>query len=235
MKKCLIICLGLMLSCVAPKAQTTQPILTVTGESKIFQAPDIMEVTATISTLDVEYSMSLEKNLKDLDQFKRALRKAKISSLVIKDVSQRVNEERSYKAGKSEVVGYRANYRLILQFSAKAKEIHQVLNVLRLSGVTVDYRANFKLSRPLLKKVQSKLISGAVDDAISKANIISKASSTQLQSILKMEYGKVGVQPRAVMYMGNRKTMDASVGGEAFSEPDAIEMTDNVEITWSIK
>jgi uncharacterized protein YggE len=147
-----------------------------------------------------------------------------------------VNEEKSYHGGKSVVVGYRSNYRMILQVSTDSKEIHKLLTVIRNSGVDINYNAAFKLSPELLKNAEAKLIKEAVTDAMNKANVIAGASGTSLDGILKIEYGAAGYRPGPVMYMEERSMANLKTGGEeAFTQPDAIELTDRVTLTWRLK
>jgi uncharacterized protein YggE len=238
MKKWIVVFASLFLLFGALSAQQVQqvPQMRVQGESKIFQMPDIMEVNVEISTLNKEYKMSVEENFKALDQLKRELKAARIKSLVIKDVAQRVNEEKSYQGGKTVTTGYRASYRMILQVDPEGEVIHKLLKVLRRSGVSMNYNAAFKLSPELLKSTENRLIQQAVKDAMGKAEVIAEASQTNLNGILAIEYGAVNTRPGPLRYMEQRSMAAVkTVGEEAFTQPDPIELTDRVVITWKIK
>lgn len=237
MRKSILLFLGLVAWCGVAVAQKDVPSLVVTGESKIFQMPDIMEVNVTVTSLEKEYYICIERNLKGVDQLKQELQSTNVSSLVIKDVAQRVNEERSYSGGKSLPAGYRANYQLIIQLSTNPHDIHKVLTALRKSGVESNYHAAFKLTPELLKKTNRTLTEMAVRDAMEKAHTIASASNCKLENILRIVYGGSGYRPGPVRYMEQADVagIKRGVGEQAFTQPDPIELTDNVVITWQIR
>ena len=210
--------------------------LRVKGESKLFQMPDIMEVSITISTKEMEYQVSIDQNLKNVDRLKQAVKSAKISSLSIKDKGQKVNEERRYVGGKSEPHGYRANYLLAFQVDAKSETIHQLMEAMKKSEVIMNYNAFYKLSPELLKSVEIKLIENAVSDAKEKAKTIAKASNCEILKILNINYGIADSPIGPVRFMEERSMVKADkTGADAFTNPDAIELTDQVEISFQIK
>jgi len=210
--------------------------LNVKGESKLFQLPDIMNVSITVSNKASEYSDCIEKNSDAVNRLKKALKMATIHSLEIQDIGQRVNEEKTYSGGKSVPDGYRATYNLKLQLSAKPKIIHDCLQILKTADVEMNYQASYGLSPELLKSVESKLIKAAVADAKSKAIMITEASESKLEQILNINYGTSDFVSGPKQYMTEMRVAKAGRGGDqSFTNPDAIELNDSVEISFRIQ
>jgi uncharacterized protein YggE len=235
MKK-LIPFLILLIICVCAQAQTSSPTLHVRGESKIFQQPDIVEISVSISTKASEYEACLDKNFNDVDQLKKSLKSAKIESLKIFDSGQRINEERTYSSGKQIPDGYRATYSIKLKLEAKPKTIHSCLEVLKSSDVELNYNANYGLSPELVKSTEAKLISMAVRDAKSKAKVLAESAEVQLQGIQNINYGTVKAIYGPKQHMVEMRMDKAGYsGGQSFTNPDPVVLTDHVEMTYLLK
>ncbi|MPQ46514.1 DUF541 domain-containing protein [Marinifilum sp. N1E240] len=236
MKKIVFI-LFLMCSVVtATFAQNLPASLNVKGESKLFQLPDIMNISITVSNKASEYADCIEKNSDAVNRLKKALKMATIQSLEIQDVGQRVNEEKTYSGGKSVPDGYRATYNLKLQLSAKPKIIHECLKILKTADVEINYQVSYGLSPELIKSVESKLIKAAVADAKSKAIMITEASESKLGQIVNINYGTSDFVSGPKQYMTEMRVAKAGRGGDqSFTNPDAIELNDSVEISFRIQ
>jgi hypothetical protein len=227
----------LLVAFLSSNAQTFIPSLNVRGESKIFQQPDIIEISVTISTKTDEYETCLDKNFKDVDQLKKSLKLAKIESLIIYDNGQRINEERTYLSGKQVPDGYRATYSILLKMSAKSNTIHSCLEVLKSSDVELNYNANYGLSPEKIKQSEDELISMSVSDAITKAKILAKSAEVKLGKIQNINYGTVKAIYEPKQYL-NEMRMDKAGGynnSESFTNPDPIVLTDHVEITYLLE
>ncbi|MGQ1909362.1 SIMPL domain-containing protein [Marinifilum sp. RC60d5] len=216
-------------------AQLLPAKLHVKGESKIFQMPDILNISITISNKNLEYTDCIEDNFEAVNKLKKALKIAAIESLEIHDIGQRVNEEKTYSGGKSVSDGFRASYNIKLQLNSKAKIIHECLEVLKISGVNMNYQAAYGLSPELIKSIEHKLIEEAVADAKIKAEVIAETSENKLLQITNINYGVSGFVSGPKQYMTEIRT--AKIGrtnNQSFMNPDPIELSDSVEITYAI-
>ncbi|WP_209319647.1 SIMPL domain-containing protein [Ancylomarina longa] len=217
-------------------AQSGMATLSVKGESKIFQMPDIMEISITISNKDMEYQGCIDQNLEQVNRLKKAMESARIKNMQLLDVGQRVNEERSYIGGKSVPNGYRANYQLMLKVPAESGVIYSSLQAMKQSEVVMNYNANYKLSPDLLKSVEKTLMEQAVADAVQKAQILAEASKCQLIRILQIKYGVADSPYSPIRYMGKNESLKtSSVAAESFTNPNPIALTDRVEIDYQIQ
>ncbi|NOU60634.1 SIMPL domain-containing protein [Marinifilum caeruleilacunae] len=232
MKKLIPIVFMLFIA-IAAAAQSEMPTLHVKGESKIFQQPDIVEISLTISTKASEYEACLNKNFSDVDGLKKSLESAKIKSLKIFDSGQRVNEERTYQSGRQIPDGYRVIYSLKLKLEAKPKTIHSCLEVLKSANVDLNYNANYGLSPELIKSTEAKLIALAVKDAKTKAKVLAESAEVQLGSIQNINYGTVKTIYGPKQHMAEMRMDKAGyTGAQSFTNPDPIVLTDHVEITY---
>ncbi|WP_421919020.1 SIMPL domain-containing protein [Marinifilum sp.] len=216
-------------------AQTNHPTLIVKGESKLFQQPDIVEISVNISTKTSEYETCLSKNLSDVDRLKKSLQLAKIKSLQIFDTGQRINEDRVYSSGRQVADGYRANYGIKLKLEAKPKIIHSCLEVLKSSDIELNYNANYGLSPELIKATEAKLILMAVKDAKIKAKVLAESAEVQIKSIQNINYGAAKSLFGAKQYMSEMRMDKAGYSGsQSFTNPDPIVLTDHVEIIYTL-
>lgn len=234
MKK-LILLVAILITGVCVNAQSTYPTLDVKGESKIFQEPDIVEISVNVSTKAEDYEACLDKNFADVDHLKKSLKLAEIKSLKIFDVGQRINEEKTYSSGRQVPDGYRANYSIKLKLEAKPKTIHACLEVLKSSNVELNYNANYGLSPELIKATEVKLIAMAVSDAKTKAKILAESAEVQLKSIQNINYGTVKAIYGPKQHMVEMRVSKAGYSGsQSFTNPDPIVLTDHVEITYML-
>lgn len=218
------------------QAQTVISTLNVKGESKIFQQPDIVEISVTISTKASEYEACLDKNFRDVDGLKKALKTAKITSLKIFDTGQRINEERTYSSGRQVPDGYRATYSIKLKMEAKPKTIHSCLEVLKSSNVELNYNANYGLSPEMIKSSEAKLIAMAVRDARTKAQVLAESAEVNLGAIQNINYGTVKAIYGPKQHMSEMRLDKAAYqGSQSFTNPDPIVLTDQVEITYILE
>ncbi|WP_321307627.1 SIMPL domain-containing protein [Marinifilum fragile] len=232
MKK-LILFVLIVTAGICVNAQNTYPTLDVRGESKIFQEPDIVEISVNVSTKPSEYEACLDKNFSDVDRLKKSLKLAKIESLKIFDVGQRINEEKTYSSGRQIPDGYRANYSIKLKLEAKPKNIHSCLEVLKSSDVELNYNANYGLSPELIKSTEAQLIEMAVNDAKTKAKVLAESAEVQLKSIQNINYGTVKSIYGPKQHMAELTVSKAGYSGsQSFTNPDPIVLTDHVEITY---
>nr|WP_320119100.1 SIMPL domain-containing protein [uncultured Marinifilum sp.] len=236
MKKIVFVFLFVCMCAGFLSAQVLPAKLNVKGESKIFQLPDIVNISITISSKELEYTDCVEANFNAVNKLKTDLKIASIENLEIHDVGQRVNEEKTYSGGRSVPDGYRATYNIKLQLNSKAKLIHECLEVLKKSGVSMNYQVAYGLSPELLKSVEHKLIRGAVADAKLKAEVIAKASENKLFKITNINYGMSPYVSGPKQYMTEIRTAKMGRGdNQSFTNPDPIELSDNVEITYLIE
>ncbi|WP_282126848.1 SIMPL domain-containing protein [Marinifilum flexuosum] len=232
MKK-LILLVAILITGICVNAQSTYPTLDVKGESKIFQEPDIVVISVNVSTKANEYEACLDKNFSAIDRLKKSLKLAKIESLKIFDVGQRINEEKTYSSGKQIPDGYRANYSIKLKLEAKPKTIHSCLEVLKSSDVELNFNANYGLSPELIKATEAKLIAMAVSDAKTKAKILAESAEVQLKSIQNINYGTVKTIYGPKQHMAEMRVSKTGYSGsQSFTNPDPIVLTDHVEITY---
>lgn len=225
----------ILVSVVTLNAQTTQlSNLVIRGESKMFQKPDIMEVNIDITNKNKDYKLCQLENIQKVDSFKNMLKSSDISSLVMKDISQRLREEKKYLQGENIFVGYIANYNMKLQLSTNTKDINALMKLLRNSGFALNYNMKFKLSEKLLQECEDSLLKKAIENAHQKGKVIASSCNVKLESIQDIKYGLSASEYSPIMQYRGMKSSYAAANS-AFSDPENIELTDSVIITWSIK
>ena len=138
---------------------------------------------------------------------------------------------------KREFVGYACVYRLKLSFDFDSKQLAKVISAIANSGANPELSIAFTVRNPA--KVSKELLESAALNARAKAEILCRASGSEMGQLLSIDYnwGELNIVSRTSYEMEDclmpLAAMKKCCSPEI--EPDDIDVSDTVAFTWEIK
>jgi len=211
---------------------TEKSTLDVTGESELTFEPDMAEISAGISILkDSAQDAQLEAN---------AVINAIIDGLRAKGVSEddieteRLNlyEDRRWKDGEYETLGWRATQTLKVQ-TKDLDKLGTVVDVAVTNGANQINSINFMLSPEKESEHKTQALADATKNAREKAETLAEGLDAKLGAIKTVSESNYYMQPR--VYAMEAKVGDAVVAEAAQILPGDVTVTGRVVITYYLK
>ncbi len=106
-----------------------------------------------------------------------------------KDIS--ITEEYNYENNIKKRIGYKAHIQMEIEQKLSDNFINNILTSLQHYSLKVNYSISFKLSEDQKEKLRNEAIKGAMNDAISKAKLISESANIELGKIHRISFGKL--------------------------------------------
>lgn len=218
--------------------------IVVEGKSSVKAVPEIITFNINFSVKDTNYSKCAELALQKFESVKSEFIKNKIDEELIKTLKYSIREEREHdrNLGKSVFKGYRADLPIRIKTKADNPQNDQIFEIIK-NNFKANFSINFVLSPDQIKSIKEELISLAVEDAKSKANLLAKNVGVKLAKISKIQYG----EPNTIRNF-TRANYDLLQSGQLMSAisresggnitaltPIEIEMRTNVMIAWEIE
>ena len=138
---------------------------------------------------------------------------------------------------KREFAGYACVYRLKLSFDFDSKQLAEVISCISNCGANPELSIAFTVRNPA--KVSEELLESAAQNARAKAEILCRASGSEMGQLLSIDYnwGELNIVSRTSYEMEDclmpLAAMDRCCAPEI--EPDDIDVSDTVAFTWEIK
>ncbi|MCG8477015.1 MAG: SIMPL domain-containing protein [Cytophagales bacterium] len=215
-----------------------QKTLVITGRGLEKIAPDQVNISLNLDQRNPDYLQCVKDLNNRIEQLTKAFEAKGFNPKTIKTSNYNIRQESRYnnKINRSEFVGYIASYRINIKFPFKQKLIDKAFSAIVSSLTQVSFNMGYTIAEP--EKVKGRLIAKAVADARKKANILAKASGVELGEVVSIDYSEktpgIYPEPYRVSFKDNaRLQMDAMGAPEA--NPEDIQLTDQVTITWTIK
>lgn len=214
-------------------------VIRVTGKGQIKVKPDVTRITMTLNGIKKDYAKTLEFSAEDTEKLKAILKPFGFESTDVKTLEFDVNSEyESYQdrsnQWKRRFVGYKYEHILKIEFDSDNERLGKILYALANASVAPELRLSYTVKDP--EAAKNLLLSKAVDDAIAKAGVLSKAANVTLKEIQSIDYswGTINfeVAPMRNLAMSAKECAEESFDMDI--EPDDIEVSDTVTVVWEI-
>ena len=121
-----------------------------------------------------------------------------------------------------------------VEFPSDNERLGKILYGLSASPVSPEFRISYVVSDPEAKK--NELLEKAVQDARTKAEVLTRAAGVTLKDIWSIDYswGEVDFEVRPMNELPMLSKIDAEASFKMDIEPDDIDMSDTVTVTWEV-
>ena len=213
----------------------------VTGNGLIRLQPDTTCITMTLTGLDPDYGEALRRSGADAETLRGVLTGFGFARTDLKTVRFHVDteyegyqdEDGSYRQRFS---GYRFRHVLKVEFDSDSDRLGKILYALANCGVTPEFRISYTVRDQ--EAAKNALLGKAVADAREKAELLARAGGVALRDIQTIDYswGAVSFES-APLFDGvmAKSRMAAGASCDPGIEPDEIEVSDTVTVTWEIQ
>lgn len=216
----------------------------VTGTGRVSVRPNTTIINLNFDNVLPTYDAALRSSAEDVTIVKDALIRAGLSKDLLKTTNFDINTHyESYRDEKgiykSRFDGYQYRQSLRFKFPIDNKTLGKVLY--QLGQLDVNPEFNIYYSIEDAESIKNELLGSAIADAKKKAEVIANASGVALEEILDINYSWVDVEFRTRSYGLHNEVMMCksapNVNGvyDIDIEPEDINKTDNVTITFKIK
>lgn len=208
----------------------------VTGKGNIKVRPDTTRLTISLGGVFPDYAEAINRSTSETEALRELLVELGFKSTALKTLSFDIDAEyESYRDEhdnyKRRFVGYRYSHELKIEFLSNNELLGKTLFKLGQSKLAPEFRISFTVSDP--EAAKNELLGKAVQDALEKAEVLTKAAGLSLGAIQTVDYswGEINMEVRPV----DRGLMSPSATPcEMAIEPDDIEMSDTVTVVWEI-
>jgi len=209
------------------------PQLEVTGSAQLAIAPDTGVLHISLSHIEMQFGKAITGLEKKAADIRAQIQKIGFSKEDIMTDNFQVRKNTLYRNNRQVDSGYVATQRVHLEFKNTVSNLSKILTQFSESASEFDLNFSFKLSDPLKETVQDQLIQLAVEDSFKKAQLISTASGTSLQKVIRIQYGNsFNAGMRAENDMMNLKV--ASAMSEGFTPSDQL-FSASILVVWGIE
>jgi uncharacterized protein len=211
--------------------------LQITGRGKLSIAPDIIILSFNASAHDWEYEKTVTALNKKVDDLRSIIVKLGIErkNLKTKDFSIRKVTSWDKKTEKHVFNGFSATHNMELEIPLDKTIINNLLNQISKQLDNLDFSIEFGVEDA--SQHQRQLILNAIEKAKQNASIIAEATGVELKEILDIDYSyhELTIRSQRHNYPMYEADMMASYEAAPDFEPDDIDVTETVNITWRIE
>lgn len=216
----------------------------VTGTGRVSIKPNTTIINLNFDNVLPTYDAALRSSAEDVAIVKDALLRAGLSRDSLKTTNFDINtHHESYRDEKgnykSRFDGYQYRQSLRFKFSIDNKTLGKVLYQLGQLDVNPEFSIYYSIEDA--ESAKNELLGNAIADAKKKAEVIANASGVALEEILDINYSWIDVELRTRSYNLHDEVMmcksapDVNGTYDIDIEPDDIDKTDSVTITFKIK
>ena len=209
----------------------------ITGKGNLKVRPDTTRIIITLEKVCREYGDALRNSSENTESLRDLLKRLGFERTDLKTLNFHVDTEyenyRENDVYKQRMVGYRYRHVMKVEFPSDNERLGRILYALASSPVNPEFRISYVVSDPEAKK--NELLENAARDARIKAEALTRAAGVTLKDIWSIDYswGEVDFEVRPMEEL----RMAKFDGGGSFDmdiEPDDIDMSDTVTVTWEI-
>lgn len=215
----------------------------VTGKGNIKVKPDATRLLITIEGNRQEYASAVEQSAQLTEKLRKEIIKLGFEGKDLRTVSFDVSKKTESYRDKNDnyrtrFVGYEFSHEMKLEFPSDNDRLGHVLYALGHSPAQPEFSIDYYVSDP--ETAKNELLARAVKDAKSKADIIAAASGVRLGKITYIDYswGEIRLDYEPVKKLNSIVMYESQSVGSTYNmdmEPDDIEASDTVTITWEIE
>jgi len=212
---------------------TPIPQLEVTGTAQLSMPPDTGILNINLSQIEMQFGKaisSLERKKRDI---REQIQKMGFEEDAIFTDNFQVRKNTIYRNNRQIDSGFVATEQLHLEFKNTKLNLSKILTQFSESASEFNLNFSFKLSDSLRASVQDQLIQLATEDAFKKAKLISTASGTTLQKVIRIQYGNSYNTP-----MRTENDMMSLRGASKMSEgftPSDLVYNASILVMWSLE
>lgn len=214
----------------------------VTGKGMIKVKPDMMRITLTLRGLQPEYQKALYQSSAMTERLKQVLSTFDFKPSDLKTLRFDINAQyQRYKVGdeyRQQFQGYRFEHIVKVEFDADNDRLGKVLYALAHSEVNPEIQISYTVKDR--EAAKNELLGKAVQDAKAKAAVLTQGAGVALKDIQSIDYswGQIDFEFRPMtgsLCMEDKLESAAPSSYDLNLEPDDIEVTDTVTVTWEIQ
>lgn len=214
----------------------------VTGKSKIQALPDYTKISLTITATLPEYDKCLAKSVEDMNTIVECIKQFGFERKELKTSNFEINRKTEgyrdkYNDWKYRFIGYEYTQDLNFSFQNDNKRLGQILYALAHLSIIPEIRISYFCSD--VEIIKNQLLELAIQDAKTKAELLTSAAGVKLCEILDIDYSWISVtfesedmkfcQPTGAADLCESSAYDVDF------EPDDIDTSDSVRITFRIE
>ncbi|MCR5072389.1 MAG: SIMPL domain-containing protein [Clostridiales bacterium] len=210
----------------------------ITGKGNLKVRPDTTRITLTLNEVRREYADALRVSSEKTESLRDLLSGFGLARTDLKTLNFSVDTEyESYREKgeyKQRFIGYRYRHVMKVEFPSDNERLGKILYGLSASPLSPEFRISYVVSDPEAKK--NELLEKAVQDARTKAEVLTRAAGVTLKDIWSIDYswGEVDFEVRPMNELPMLSKIDAEASLKMDIEPDDIDMSDTVTVTWEV-
>ena len=208
----------------------------ITGRSRLYKSPDQMELSFFQSGTESDYGKALSRAEKENEALRQVARDCGFLETALKTADFGVHPR--YESIRDEngnyqqkFVGYEFSQRMLLKTERDSEKLGELLEKVAAAGLSPEFSVAFGLRDT--ESFREELVAEAVADSRRKAEKITAAAGVALGDVLSIDYSweaaEVYTHPVNRMALATAKRMDLAL------EPEDVELSDSVTVTWEIK
>jgi len=214
----------------------------VTGKSKIQALPDCTKISLTITATLPEYDKCLAKSVEDMNTIVECIKQFGFERKELKTSNFEINRKTEgyrdkYNDWKYRFIGYEYTQDLNFSFQNDNKRLGQILYALAHLSIIPEIRISYFCSD--VETIKNQLLELAIQDAKTKAELLTSAAGVKLCEILDIDYSWISVTFESEDMKFCQPTGAAdfceSAAYDVDFEPDDIDTSDSVRITFRIE
>ena len=211
--------------------------LQITGKGKLAIAPDIIIISFNAEAHEWEYEKTISSLNNKVEELRTTIENEGVArkSLKTKDFSIRKETTWNKKTEKYEFNGFKASHSLELELPIEKNIINSLLGQIAKNLDSLDFGITFGVKEA--EKHQQQLILRAIDKAKENASLISVATGVELKEILNIDYSFREITIRSEQYnypMYKSDMLMETANATPDFEPDDIDVTETITVTWRI-
>jgi len=213
----------------------------VTGKGKLMVKPDTIRLVFNLNDTRKTYEETLAESSKQTGIFKELFVKLGFEADALKTVSFNVNTKyESYqdeqKRLQQRFVGYKFVHDLKIEFDADNELLGKVLYALANASITPEFRLQYTVKD--VESAKNELLSKAVADSKTKAEVLTKAAGVKLGEVLNIDYSwaelELVAQPVRMLKASPAMANDAMGSYQMDITPEDIKVEDSVTVVWGL-
>ena len=233
-----LVSIFIVFTTVASAQIVSEKTLSVQGYGEVNVKPDVANINFNLSSTNTDFNKAIDELNSKINKLSKALRKVGISKEDIHSANYNINKEykHNYKTGEKTFLGFKVSHTITLQTSADTKSVNKVFDALISSLSEVELNLSFGIKNPENSKEQ--MLTNAINDAKSKAEIMAKASGVKLAGILSINYNVAPIYPRGgsnYVMLSKRMAVSATPVMVDNFNPSDIKQSTSVSVVWLIE
>jgi uncharacterized protein len=211
--------------------------LQITGRGKLSVAPDIIIISFEAAAHEWEYEKTISALNRKVEELRTIIEQQGIErkSLKTKDFNIRKETTRNKTTEQYEFSGFKATHSLELELPLDKAVINVLLGQIATRLNNLDFSIHFGVKDASAQ--QQALILNAISKAKENATLIAGATGVALMEILDIDYTfrELTIRSQRHDYAVYESDMMSTYNAAPDFEPDDIDITESVTITWRIE